>query len=957
MNLLVHEIPPMLPRAAVAAPRKAKAPQAEATADPTARAGRVFDAGLVAVFLGLTFLLGVFPLKDTDFWWHLKAGDLIRQTGWVPTADTLTFGAEGHRWIDLHWVFQLLMSFGYERVGVVGLNVAKCLITCLAVGLLATSGRREWPTWVTLLTWLPALLVLSGRMYLRPETLTLLYLATDLAILARWDRRPWLAVGLPIVQACWVNTQGLFVFGPFLVGVALLDAATRRGAFAADRRAWWRIALPASFATGLACLANPYGFVGAFYPIELLGTMGNPIFRSIGELKPLLTLYGEVGFDLLPLRLHILTMALGALSFVIPATWRVATALRDRRTQPAPGEIEAKAKPKARKPRKAAAEPPIALESDRPLRWSRLILFLTFSGLSFSATRNSHQFAAVVGTVTAWNFAEWAAEVAARRRRLAAAPISSALPWARLATLGVLALVLVAVGSGRFYAWSQEGRTIGLGEEPLWFPHAATKFAGTPGMPDRLVGFHNGHPSLYEYEWGPTRKVYTDARLEVMGPELYTEYMALQAKVSQDQPGWAEALAKMKYPAVMVDTVDPTSGGMAATLLNARGWQCVWFDPIVALFVHASYPEITGRYAVDFLARHYGTARVDESPGHADPGWDDSARDDKPTAIAMARALRSAGTRLRFMPGGERTGLAVITLGLDCARRVRQLDPGDLDGYKQAGLLNYLRDPLPGDRPIPRFRLTFDPTIDFSLTTAAYQLIEALRIDPDEHVCLFYLAMLDTTRGMDEEALPILEHYARQPNKNVEQQRQKDRATQQATEIRRRLGPIPPTAWANLSELEQVFDRLCQQGRAATAADVVEAGHRAEARPWAWADRLATIRLHLGQPARARAIWAAATDAPPGVAAARVAATYMVEDDLDAARRNYATAIAADPKLFEAHFGLAQVEQAAGHANAAVAAARDAERTAPDAHRKAAARAIITEAAPYQQPQRAPGPH
>ena len=52
---------------------------------------RLFDGCLIAAFLALTFLLGVFPLKDTDFWWHLRTGDLIRQTGQVPKIDLYTF--------------------------------------------------------------------------------------------------------------------------------------------------------------------------------------------------------------------------------------------------------------------------------------------------------------------------------------------------------------------------------------------------------------------------------------------------------------------------------------------------------------------------------------------------------------------------------------------------------------------------------------------------------------------------------------------------------------------------------------------------------------------------------------------------------------------------------------------------------------------------------------------------
>ena len=131
-----------------------------------------------------------------------------------------------------------------------------------------------------LVAWLPALLVLGGRMYIRPETISLLYLAIVLAVLFRWDRKPWLAFALPLIQICWVNTQGLFLLEPILIGFALMDAATRPRAFDRDRRPWWRTTLAATALTGLACLLNPYGLTGALYPIQLAGTMSNPIFKN-----------------------------------------------------------------------------------------------------------------------------------------------------------------------------------------------------------------------------------------------------------------------------------------------------------------------------------------------------------------------------------------------------------------------------------------------------------------------------------------------------------------------------------------------------------------------------------------------------------------------------------------------------------------------------------------------------
>ena len=60
----------------------------------------------------------------------------------------------------------------------------------------------------------------------------------------------------------------------------------------------------------------------------------------------------------------------------------------------------------------------------------------------------------------------------------------------RAATLAAIVLVFLLVASGAFYRWAGEGRTIGLGEEPLWYPHRAVEFAGKPGMPDRFLAYH-----------------------------------------------------------------------------------------------------------------------------------------------------------------------------------------------------------------------------------------------------------------------------------------------------------------------------------------------------------------------------------------------------------------------------------------------------------------------------------
>ncbi len=502
------------------------------------------DAGLVALFLALTFLLGVFPLKDADIFWHLRTGQLIRESGQVPRVDIFTYTREGVPWIDLHWIFQIAVSWLYERGGALAMNLAKCVVTCVAVLILLTNRRRDWPIWAAVLAWLPALFVLGGRMYVRPETLSLLYLSIFLAVLTRWDRNPWLVAILPLVQAIWVNSHGLFVLGPIILVMAMLDAAIRPAQLAGGPARWWRIAGYGALATGIACLLNPYGLRGAVYPIELAGTMTSPIFsQHVAELMPIPMFIRSAGLGNLPLQLHFLTMALGALSFLVPMlAWSFG--VRSGGGKPIPAleppagpqgrrkpRADAQTKPPSKKKKKAkSAELPVPATNPTPAGWRlslfRLLLFVAFSYLSLKATRNSHQFAAVVGSITAWNLAEWAAALHARRTarsdfRETTRSILIPRLAAGLAVVGAIAWV----GSGLFYRMTGEGRTLSLGEEPVFFAHDAAKLCGQPEMPSKFLSFHNGHASLFEFYNGPGRKVYTDPRLEVAGAELFREYV------------------------------------------------------------------------------------------------------------------------------------------------------------------------------------------------------------------------------------------------------------------------------------------------------------------------------------------------------------------------------------------------------------------------------------------------
>ncbi|MBV8487286.1 MAG: hypothetical protein JO161_03300, partial [Planctomycetaceae bacterium] len=811
------------------------------------------------------------------------------------------------------------------------------------------------------LAWFPALLLLSGRMYIRPETLSLLYLSIYLAILFRWDRFPVLVWLLPLVQVAWVNSHGLFILGPVILVFALGDAFLRPGAFAPDRAWWWRTVVPACVTTGLACLVNPYGLRGAIYPLELAGTMSNPIFRqSIAELTPIPLFIRRTGLGNFMLQLHLVTMILGALSFLMPICWLVWQRLRRRGTAPGAPEqpdglfslSKAEAAPEgresARSPRtgrkarkKQPADRAIAEESWQ-LSPFRVLLYLAFSVLSLQATRNSHQFATVVGTVTAWNFAEWAAvlrrkstiesllEVSGRGSMPAAAP--GLKP--RLITLVAVALVFLCVGSGAFYWLTGEGRTIGWGEEPLWFPHEAAKFAGTPGMPDRFLSYHNAHASVFEYYHSPKREngagrtVYTDPRLEIAGAELFEQYQTLGHNIQEDKAEWEAELDRLGRPSIMVDHQD--NAGIGVSLMASRHWKCVWFDPIVAVFVHDSYRDIVKTNTVDFGVRHF--------------------RPDSATEPHGLRALLSEAKGLRnyvYLSNRVRDAVRPLYwLALDRARKIVATDPDSSDGWKTIGQLELYRDPL--QQASPRFQMTFDPVFDLSLVRATYAFRRAFEQAPRDFLTVLGLLQAYEARAMFEAELPMLERLVTLPTTNALQRMHVTSAAAAAEKLRRRLGAPPPSTWRNLGDLDQLVTDQLARGKAATAAAILEQAYPPEKAPWPILDRMATLHLHLGEPEKARDYWRRATAVPnPALRDARIAATFLAEEQFEAARGAYEKALTAQPGLFEARYGLAVLEQDAGRATAAYEQALAAIESAPSDVARASARAIASAVGPY----------
>ncbi len=231
------------------------------------------------------------------------------------------------------------------------------------------------------------------------------------------------------------------------------------------------------------------------------------------------------------------------------------------------------------------------------------------------------------------------------------------------------------------------------------------------------------------------------------------------------------------------------------------------------------------------------------------------------------------------------------------------------------------------------------------------RLRRAAELAPDDFMTLFELKTAFDARLMYEEALRVLERLAALHSKNPLQAAFQAQSDAARAEYQRRIAAPVPKTWKNLNELDQIVTGLLGSGRVASATRLLEEANPAAEIPWETADRIATLWLHLGQPARAREVWRRAS--PParkGLQAARIGTSYLAECDFDAARKSYHQALDADPDLFEAAYCLAVLEQDAGDARSAHKHATTALETAAGEAGRSAARQILSNVSRFARP-------
>jgi hypothetical protein len=464
------------------------------------------------------------------------------ETGRWPSGNTFALTAPDHPWIDLHWLFQLLLYGAWGVGGVAGYIVLAAALVATTSLVLYGLARRFVPPALAAFLLAVALTISSPRFVPRPELLSFLYFAVYLVILEGHPRNGRAILLLIPLQILWANTQGIFAVGLALVGCYWAGATL---AFLPVLRGWketsgltpseWRRLTAVVVLATLGCLVNPWGVEGALFPVQLFPRVtGNSLFSDrIGEFRPPLV----SGYAPPLVYTWVVLLVVTGLSFLVePARWHL----------------------------------------------GRLLAVAAFGFLSTQSLRNMAFFGFLAAPAIAANVGPWLA-----RRRI------PARAGTVLAAVGLAAIVLLtgAVVTNQFSRVMAIQREFGLGVSRARFPEGAVAFLERAEISGRA--FNCLAMGGYLAWQRPRDAVFVDGRLEAFPEEIFRDYF----RVMDDPAAWPAVTRRWNLDYALLYHGWSNRLPLVGYLTKGNGWTMVYYDEIASIFVpdDAAHAETRAR--------------------------------------------------------------------------------------------------------------------------------------------------------------------------------------------------------------------------------------------------------------------------------------------------------------------------------------------------------------------------
>lgn len=244
----------------------------------------LFALTMIGVFIALV------PTGPYDFWWHLKAGQIITEQG-IPTTNLFAWTLPSdHPYVYATWLGEWLFYQLYLIGGLAAPVLARNVLGLAGFTLVAIEARRRSGSWrLAALVVLLAAAMTTNNLTTRTQNWSWVPFGLYTLVLGAYTAGQLHARGLswlPILMAFWVNVHGAFVLGIVLIGLVAGGETLRYWLGHPGALTWrqLRALYLAGVATLLATFLNPIG-PGIFeYVIKLL--TDPPIQGLVNEWQP-----------------------------------------------------------------------------------------------------------------------------------------------------------------------------------------------------------------------------------------------------------------------------------------------------------------------------------------------------------------------------------------------------------------------------------------------------------------------------------------------------------------------------------------------------------------------------------------------------------------------------------------------------------------------------------------------
>lgn len=242
----------------------------------------------IGILLALILIYGIFltqpiNLATADLGRHLKNGEIILETGFgeIINSNYYSYTYPDFPFINHHWGSGVILYLVWRFLGFAGLSIFFSLVSMMTLLIFFILAWKKSSFVMALFSSILILPVLASRVEIRPEIFSyllagLFYLILTTSLNKSGLKSLWL---LPFLEMLWVNLHIYFFFGLFLIGVFWLEEFITFIRQRNNRSNLISLSL-SGFLSAAACLINPAGLRGMFYPLQIFNNFGYRLFEN-----------------------------------------------------------------------------------------------------------------------------------------------------------------------------------------------------------------------------------------------------------------------------------------------------------------------------------------------------------------------------------------------------------------------------------------------------------------------------------------------------------------------------------------------------------------------------------------------------------------------------------------------------------------------------------------------------